>query len=244
MGLWAGADGVDADIIGAIVALSPLAHLAGYRPCQLRWGATAGEVSARFPGDGILPRPQWSATRAVTIGAPVEDVWPWLEQMGAGDRAGWYRYDVIDNGCVPSATEIRPDWRLKDGDTARLTAGSPAGFRVESIDPGRSIVFAYRERNGTVTAAFVLLASGAGRRRLLHRVRFRVRPTPAALVWAALMDAGDFVMSRRMLLGIRARAESSSRGNPRLDATGQPRRSSAARGRWRGSGASHPSPPE
>lgn len=204
-------------IIAGIAALAPLAYLAGYRPWQLRWGATAGEVSGQLPGDEILSRPQWSATRAVTIAAPADDVWPWLEQMGAGDRAGWYSYDVIDNGRVPSATEIHPEWRLKEGDTARLTAGSPAGFLVESIDPGRSIVFAYRERNGTVTAAFLLRASGPGSCRLLHRVRFRVRLTPAALVWAALMDAGDFVMSRRMLLGIRARAESRSR---RLRGTG------------------------
>ena len=132
---------------------------------------------------------------------------------------------------MPSATEIRPDRRLKEGDTARLTAGSPVGFRVDSIDPGRSIVFAYRERNGTVTAAFVLVASNAGRCRLLHRVRFRVRTTPAALVWAALMDAGDFIMSRRMLLGIRARAESRSRGCSRLESNGQPQQPSAARGR-------------
>ncbi|MGX7729658.1 SRPBCC family protein [Rhodococcus sp. 2H158] len=207
---------------GRLVPVVPLLYLTVYRPWQLRWGATRTEVAQRGPGDEIVPSPHWSATRAVSIAADPEDVWPWLVQMGAGDRAGWYSYDLADNGGKPSAREIRPELqRLEVGDPVRLVAGSPAAFRVESIDPGRSLVYAHSHDGGTVTAALVLRPDGPGRSRLVHRVRFRIPPSPFAVGWAALMDAGDFVMSRRMLLGIRDRAERHARrrrgGPPPVD---------------------------
>lgn len=178
-------------VVGGIAALAPLVYLAAYRPWQLRWGATAHECAELLPGDEIVPRPQWSATRAVPIAADPEDVWPWLMQMGAGDRAGWYSYDWIDNGGMPSATEIHPEWRLEVGDDARMTAGSSGAFRVEVTDPGRSIVFANRERDGTVTAVFVVRSTVPGSCRLVHRVRFRVRPTVATLIWARSRSTQD-----------------------------------------------------
>src|SRR4029450_1696876 len=74
-----------------LFALAPL-----YRPWHLRWGATDDELAAAMPGDSIVPRPSFNATRAITVDAPSEDVWPWLVQLGYG-RAGWYSYDVFDN---------------------------------------------------------------------------------------------------------------------------------------------------
>jgi hypothetical protein len=213
---------------GRLVGVVALGYLLGYRPWQLHWGARPAEVLARLPGDEIVPHAPWSATRAVTVEAAPADVWPWLVQMGAGDRAGWYSYDRVDNGGRPSATRLRPELQdLAVGDRMRMTAGSDAAFEVAAIDPGRSLVLANREDGGTVTAAFVLSPAGPGRSRLVHRVRFRVRPTPAALLWAALMDAGDFVMSRRMLLGLRDRAEHRARrtrggAEPRDDGPDRP----------------------
>lgn len=185
-----------------------LAYCVLYRPWQLRWGATADEVAQEFPGDELLPRPVWEATRAVDIGAAPELVWPWLVQIGADPRAGWYSYDWADNAGIPSATRIRPDLQhLSVGDLLPMTAGSAAGFRVEHIDPGRALVLRSDDPDGTVTATFALRAAGPQRSRLAHRVRFRVRPTPRGVAFAAMMDVSDFVMSRRTLLGIRARAE-------------------------------------
>jgi hypothetical protein len=74
---------------GRLLPAVPLVYLTVYRPWQLHWGATRTEVAGRMPGDEIVPRPHLSATRAVSIVAEAEDVWPWLVQMGAGDRAGW-----------------------------------------------------------------------------------------------------------------------------------------------------------
>ena len=206
--------------------LLPLAYALVYRPWQRSWGAHGSEVTESLPGDEIVPQPQWEATRAVEIDARPEDVWPWLVQMGAHPRAGWYSYDWVDNGRIPSAGELRPDLQhLQVGDRLPMMAGSSAAFVVESIDPARSLVMSNHEGGGVVTAAFVLRPRGSRACRLLHRIRFRVGAN--GLPWAAAMDAGDFFMSRRMLLGVRERAERLARRHrggpqPTDDAPGTP----------------------
>jgi hypothetical protein len=70
----------------------------------LRWGATDAEVAAPMPGDELVPRSSFTATRAITIDAPPEAVWPWLVQLGYR-RAGWYTYDLFDNAGYPAPTE-------------------------------------------------------------------------------------------------------------------------------------------
>lgn len=204
----------------AVVGL--LAYAFVYRPWQLRWGATAQEVAAELPGDELVPHAVWEATRAIGIAAGPEHVWPWLVQMGANPRAGWYSYDWADNGRIPSASELRPDLQhLEVGDVMPMTACSDEGFRVEAIDEPRSLTLASRDRDGVVTAAFVLRPAGAGRTRLVHRIRFRVSPSVRGLSFATIMELSDFVMSRRTLLGIRARAEQLARrargGPPPID---------------------------
>src|ERR671932_1286429 len=91
------------------VALAAPLYLAGYRPLQLHWGATDTEIAQAMPGDEIAPRPIFNATRAVTIDAPPEAVWPWLVQIGYR-RAGWYsNLDSFDNAGIPSAERIVPE---------------------------------------------------------------------------------------------------------------------------------------
>src|SRR5690349_6473826 len=76
--------------IAEIAAASPrFAFAPLYRRVHLRWGATDAEVTAPMPGDELVPEPSFSATRAITIDAPPEAVWPWLVQLGYG-RAGFY----------------------------------------------------------------------------------------------------------------------------------------------------------
>ena len=98
----------------AIGALGTIAALVAYRlwiqPWQHRWGATDDEVHRTMPGDGLIPDAA-STTRAITIAAPAEQVWPWLVQLGYG-RGGWYSYDWIDNDGqpdrgIPSANSSR-----------------------------------------------------------------------------------------------------------------------------------------
>jgi len=61
-------------------------------------------------GDELCPRPQPNATRAVTIAAGPDDIWPWLVQWGR-NRAGFYSYDLLDNLGRPSARQILPQFQ-------------------------------------------------------------------------------------------------------------------------------------
>ena len=85
-----------------------MAYLRYVRPWQLTWGATAAEVARRLPSDDLVTDPTFDATRAITLDAPPEQVWPWLVQIGL-TRAGWYSYDLLDNLGRPSARRIIPE---------------------------------------------------------------------------------------------------------------------------------------
>lgn len=123
-------------------ALALLAGAAGayalvVRPRMLRWGASEEEAQRPFPGAELIPGGQRGATMAVTIAAPPSRVWPWLVQMGC-DRAGWYAWDRLDNGGVPSATRIHREWQdVAIGDRWASTPSGRAWFEVAALDPGR-----------------------------------------------------------------------------------------------------------
>jgi hypothetical protein len=107
------------------------------RPRMLRWSASDEEVRRPYPGASLIPGGRRGATMAVTIDAPPSSVWPWLVQMGC-DRAGWYSWDRLDNGGVPSAERIHPEWqRLSAGDRLASTPGGRAWFEVAALEPER-----------------------------------------------------------------------------------------------------------
>src|SRR2546422_155339 len=100
-----------ARVAGAVAGLGALGlYFRVLRPMQLRWGATDDEVQRALPGDDNVPQPTFNATRAVTVDAQPEEIWPWLIQIGAG-RAGWYSYDLLDNLGHPSAERIIPEFQ-------------------------------------------------------------------------------------------------------------------------------------
>ena len=96
--------GIGLASLGAI-SLGIGAYLRFIRPWQLRWGATDEEVARAMPGDDVVKHPTFDATRAVTIQARPEEIWPWLVQMGV-KRAGWYSYDWLDNLGTPQCRAI------------------------------------------------------------------------------------------------------------------------------------------
>jgi proline iminopeptidase len=121
----------------ALLALAAGVYALGLRPRMLRSGASDEEVRQAFPGADLIAGGRRSATMAVTIEAPPSRVWPWLVQMGC-DRAGWYSWDRLDNGGVPSAEHIHPEWQgLAVGDRLASTPGGRAWFEVAALDPGR-----------------------------------------------------------------------------------------------------------
>lgn len=197
-----------------VVGSSVVAAYVGYHRWQVRWGATGQEAAEPLPGDDVVDRSWWSATRAITINAAPRQVWPWLVQMGGYTRAGWYSYDWIDNAGRPSATRIVPDLQdLAVGDVLPMSSDG-SGFRVHALDPGRCLVLVVPDPDVAVSSVFVLRDAGPNRTRLVTRLRIGGRPTLRALAFTAAMDAGDFVMFRRTLLGIRDRAERLARPAP------------------------------
>ena len=168
------------------------------------WGATRGEAAGPLPGDELLPEADVVSTRAITIAAPPWAVWPWLVQMGPGERGGAYTYDWIENLLgldMHSVDRVLPDYQQpRLGET--LAYGSNR-MRFERVEPGR--VLAIRSEDGNWVWSF-LLDERDGRTRLISRNRFRL-PSLTARIGMLPMEPASLVMERKMLHGIRWRAE-------------------------------------
>ena len=178
----------------------------------LTWGATAEEVARRLPGDDLLEPADIVATRAIGIDAPPSAIWPWLVQMGPG-RAGAYTYDWIENlfGLnMHSADRIVPEWqKLAVGEVLRSGEGRP-GMRVEILEPER--VLSNRSEAGDWVWTFAL-APENGSTRLISRNRIAMKGAAAGQrLGMLIMEPGSLVMERKMLLGIKERAERLAEG--------------------------------
>jgi hypothetical protein len=185
---------------GAALASGLVAgYLAVGRPLMLHWGATCEELRDPLPGDELVPESATQSTRAVTIDAPLEAVWPWLAQIGQ-DRAGFYSYERLENlaGCdMHNADEIHPEWQSREpGELVPLHPRT--GLPVALFEPNRVLAL-------QGWGAFVLKPLGSGRTRLI--ARGRVRRGVASFANALLMEIPHFAMERKMLLGIKERAE-------------------------------------
>ena len=214
---------------GLTAGLVPLV----FRHRWLTWGASKDEVAMKLPGDELLPDASLVTTRAITIAAPPDAVWPWLMQMGSG-RGGAYSYDWIENLLgldMHSADQILPEFQdLKAGDEIPMGRGRPA-MRVQILDPERTLavrtidqdwvwIFALSPANGIpgdIVPEDELPADGARGggtaandcTRLISRNRIvTARLTPEArLFYRLVMEPGSLIMERKMLLGIKERAE-------------------------------------
>jgi hypothetical protein len=200
-------------VIGGAAAA---AYILVVRPWHLRWGATGQESHEPLPGDDLIANPDLAATRAIPIRAPADQVWPWVAQLGQG-RGGFYSYDFVENlvGCdIHSADRIEPEWQdVRVGDQVRLAP--KVGLAVAFLERGRSLVLRGGIPMGNTaspydfTWAFVLRDEPDGTTRLLVRERYAYTRS-----WARLMvepaEAVSFVMSRKMLRGIRNRAENTA----------------------------------
>jgi hypothetical protein len=179
------------------------------RPWHLRWGATDEEIAREMPLDGRISRPSYVTNRAVTIHAASPDVWPWLAQMGELPRGGFYSYEWIERILgmwVVNADRILPRFQT-------LQAGQPldrwGNMIVKAVDPGRSLVLGPPDGRHDMdsTWAIALYPGQGGATRLVSRVRARLPRGPRGWFWFALLDPGQFVMERKMLLEIKRRAE-------------------------------------
>jgi hypothetical protein len=187
-------------LVGAIVGL----YETVIRRRVLTWGATGEEADARLPGDELLADADGISTRAIEIGAPPSAVWPWIAQMGPAPRGGAYTYDWIENLLglgMHSVDRVLAEFQNPEiGDTIGLGANA---MRLERLDPERCL--AWRSDDGNWVWSFTLHPDEHGTR-LISRNRFRT-PTPAMRLSMLPMEPASLVMERKMLLGIKQRAE-------------------------------------
>jgi len=176
--------------------------------------ATTAERARALPGDERILQAIDTLTHGVTIRRAPRDVWPWLIQMGAGSRGGWYSYDWLDNGRQPSAAHIVPELQHPTvGTIFPALPGATEGFTLLAIEHERVLTLGWLAVNGTpeVTWTFVLDEVAPGVTRLLVRVRggpgYRFHGLPRSLT-RLVVRVVHFIMQRKQLLGIRRRAES------------------------------------
>ena len=190
-------------IIAAVSAL--IIYQLRIRPWQLRWGATHEEVARLMPGDEIVKRPTFNATRTVTIQAQPEQIWPWLVQIGH-KRAGWYSYDWVDNLGRPSAEHIIPNLQnLKVGDLIPISPDGKMGFWVKALEPNQWML--WWDKVGDTTWFWGLYPLDENQARLITRVRLRYNWLSPMILFDLALDIGDIVMMRKCLLGIKRRVE-------------------------------------
>lgn len=194
--------------LAVAAATTSIAYLKFARPWVLNWGASKEEAEREMPGDEILPDVALQTTRVVTINASPDNIWPWLVQMGPRPRAGAYTYDWIERLLgidIENTDRILPEFQhLEVGEFVGLNDRGQA-IQVRQVEPGRFLVLQWVPARSTW--AFGLYPEAGEGTRLVSRNRL---PGSGPLFWLgmiAAMEPGSLIMERKMLLGIKQRAE-------------------------------------
>ncbi len=190
----------DAIRLAGVIVSGPLSQ----RPVR----ALGDEARRPLPGDELVPAQlQW--TNAVTIHARPSEIWPWLVQAGCR-RAGVYSYDALDNGGVPSADRIIPEFQhVEVGDVRPWTPTSDDGFIVRALEPERAIVLG--EETGSISWTFVLEPIDETSTRLITRVRTWHKHLVTRLMQELIWHPIHFGMQRKQLLNLKQRVEAATR---------------------------------
>jgi hypothetical protein len=192
-----------------VAVASPLFLFApAVRHWHMHWGATAAEVAMAMPGDDLVPQASINVTRAITVNAAPDAVWPWLVQIGYG-KAGFYSYDLLDNSARPSADTILPQQQnLNVGEWVPMASkiNETTAFRVKDFEKNRWLLWAKPHS----TWAWKLEPLTDQRTRLVTRLKdsYSWRADPAnALLSLILFEFGDFPMMRKLLINLKRRVE-------------------------------------
>lgn len=189
-----------------------------FRSRRLRWGATDKELEKTYPGDNLVPEPNWTANHAISIEANPKQVWPWIAQIGQG-RGGFYSYEKLENvaGCqIENYSRVLEEHqRVRDGDPIRLHAEVPP-MRVVIVDEPSALVLHGTPGEGddsaklSTTWAFLLLEQPNGTTRLLSRTRYHHGDDLRSKLMGGplLIEPLSFVMEQKMLKVIKALVES------------------------------------
>jgi hypothetical protein len=204
--------------VASMLATSMICYVAvviAARPWYMHWGTSTEERDAVLPGDGLVPVANYRSDHAITIHAPADSVWPWLAQLGQ-DRGGFYSYDRLERligDDVHNADRIHPEWQtVQEGDLVRAVQpdylggrlGGELGWRVVEVVPRRALVL-------RGWGAFVVRPLDSATTRLHIRIRGSGEPRFLSAAMGPfglfVFEPAHFIMERRMLIGIRARAE-------------------------------------
>ena len=200
-------------LIFALLVFDALAYIFAVQPWISRWGASAAELSRTLPGDELVPAPQINSTHAITIHASVEQVWPWIVQMGQG-RGGLYSYEELENlaGCdIHNAGSILPEYQtLNVGDKIRLGPDGYPFYVVRAVENQRALVLGSPSSDAAYGGSWVfyLESIDAQTTRLLVRSRGAYENTPGNFfIWRVMTEPLSFIMEQKMMRGIQERAE-------------------------------------
>lgn len=201
-------------------AIMATAFLSSFlRPLRSHWGVSDVVAARDYPGDELVDKPRWSWTHGIEIAAPAARVWPWIGQLGA-DRGGFYSYQWLENlaGCdLRNAERVHPEWQLSEGGQLRLHPKMPA-LQIIKLVPGRFLL-AYAAPDEQLRAAgkpwaavtwlFFLEPRGPQHCRLISRYRCATSDDLVSrlTLGPTLIEPIGFAMDRKMLLGIKERAE-------------------------------------
>ncbi len=214
-------EGIGGAAVMAAAFLTPF-----LRAERSHWGVDAEAAQRAYPGDALVASPRWGWTHGIEIEAPAEAVWPWIAQLGA-DRGGFYSYQWLENvaGCdLRNAEAIHPDLAMREGDMLRLHPDIPP-LAIAELVPNRCLVVhapadaAARTKGdpwAEVSWLFLLEPLGPRRCRLVSRYRCATSDDLAtrARLGSSLVEPIGFAMDRRMLLGVKARAERAAAKKP------------------------------
>jgi hypothetical protein len=184
-----------------------------FRNFQMTWGATSEDVGRPMMGDELLVNPEFNATRAIEIDATPEEIWPWVVQIG-NTRAGYYGFDNLDNGGVPSADTILSEYQnLRAGDS--IPGGVYKGevwhlMEVREMNPRKEMLWVFLE--GTpwegATWSWGLYPIDEEKTRLVSRLRQRYTfGSIQQVVSCSVIDVIEILMMRTTLRGIKYRVE-------------------------------------
>jgi hypothetical protein len=198
-----------------------IAYARVIRPWFLHWGATPQEVDRVMPGDDLVAAPRSGYTRAITIHAPVQQVWQWVVQIGQ-NRGGLYADEWLERifgAGAPNAEQVLPQFQnIRVGDYMLLYPNGP-GYAVARVNPPHSLVLCTIDydtgeftrsvaRDGVHgTFAFLLEPYADSRTRLVVRMRLDYEPRPLYKALWGIEEPVTFLMERQMLRGIKDRAE-------------------------------------
>jgi hypothetical protein len=162
-----------------------------------------------MPEDETVADPVFDATRAITIRATPQLIWPWLVQMGFG-RAGFYGYDLIENlgsaSGIQSAQTIVPALQHPQiGDLLPLSVA--ANLKYGPIQPDRCIVWKSLDVPSDGVFIWELVPIDANHTRLISRIRWNYEHSPSGLALGIFTEFTDHVAVRKILEGVRDRAE-------------------------------------